>query len=98
MTQLIHQLRVPTPDPFAFIEFQFEGTPEQAIDEYRRLTTAVKDNAGIPVKEFEEIIDLMVAREPIQGDPGIIENFNSAQKWGYDLVRKSMNRVDYKNR
>jgi len=92
-----HQLRVPTPEPFSFIEFQFEGTPEEAIDEYRRLTAAVKDNKEMPVKQFNEILDLMIAREPIQMDPGELETMSSAQRYVFDQVRKSIGRIKYKN-
>ena len=98
MTQLIHQLRVPTPEAFSFIEFQFAGTAEEAIDEYRRLTAAVKDDKEMPVKQFNEIIDLMIAREPIQMDPGELETMSSAQRYVFDQVRKSIGRINYKNR
>jgi len=94
-----HKLRVPTPEPFSFIEFEFEGTPEGAMEEYRRLTIAVKEEKeGLSKKEFEEIMDLMIEREPIQQDPGILEGMNPAQKYIFDFVRKSIGRIDYKNR
>ena len=93
-----HTIITKTAD-FCNVTTEFEGTVEEAIKESKRLIAFEKTvEGGIPAKEFEEILDLMIEREPIQGDPGITESFNSAQKWAFDLVRKSVNRVDYKNR
>lgn len=37
-----HHLRVPTTDPYAYIESEFEGTAEQAVALYKHLTNLVK--------------------------------------------------------
>ncbi len=93
-----HQIITKTAD-FCNITSEFEGTADEAIRESKRLIALEKvAEGGVPAKEFEEIVDLMIEREPIEGDPGIVEGFNSAQKWAFDLVRKSINRIDYKNR
>lgn len=84
---------------FSYIGYSLEGTAEDAVRAYKELETLYKiGNAGMPKKEFEEIIELMIAREPIQNDPGILESLNTAQKWALDIVRRATDRVDYKNR
>lgn len=98
-TSIVHTLRIPTSEQYAYIEIQFIGTGEEALEEYRRLTTLVKaENGGIEKKKFDEIIDLMIQREKIYEDPGILEGMNTAQKYIFDCVRKSLGRIDYKNR
>ncbi len=93
-----HQIITKTAD-FCNVTSDFEGTAEEAIRESKRLISLEKTaEGGVPVKEFEEILELMIAREPIEGDPGIVEGFNSAQKWAFDLVRRAVNRIDYKNK
>ena len=89
-------LHIPV-EQYGFIQVDEIESREQAITEYK-LVAKEFTNEGIPIKEFEEVIDLMIEREPIQGDPGIVENFSAPQKWAFDLVRKSINRIDYKNR
>lgn len=93
-----HTIITKTAD-FCNVTSEFEGTGEEAIQESKRLISLEKvAEGGIPVKEFEEIIEIMIEGEPIEGDPGIVEGFNSAQKWAFDLVRRAKNRVNYKNR
>jgi hypothetical protein len=40
--EAMHTLRIPTKEPYAYIEFTFEGTPEDAHAEYQRLTRLVQ--------------------------------------------------------
>ena len=95
---MIHHIRVPA-ETFAYLETDFEGSAEEAVALYRHITALVKiEDGGLPKKEFEEIMDLMIEREPIQQDPGILEGMNPAQKYILDFVRKSIGRIDYKNR
>lgn len=49
-----HHLRVPTKEQYAYIESEFEGTPEEAVAEYRRLTDLVqgKDDGFVKVETF----------------------------------------------
>lgn len=50
-------LRIPTADPYAYIEVQFEGTPDEAFVEYQRLTTIVKGGTGLEPREFNRVLD-----------------------------------------
>ena len=54
---MTHTLRIPTTEQYAYIEFQVEGTPEEAIDEYRRLTKAVTGGTGLDTREFNGVLD-----------------------------------------
>ena len=89
-----HKLRVPTPDPFAFIEFEFPGTAEEAIDEYRRLTVAVKENGGLADADWRAVLDDFLDDGSISGDPGSIEKMNSAQRWCINEVKKGLKRLN----
>ena len=99
MINKTHEMHVPV-EQYGFISLTIDGaTTEQAVAAYREISDAVKvQPVGLPKKEFEEIIDLMIEREPIQQDPGILEGMNPAQKYILDFVRKSIGRIDYKNR
>lgn len=49
-----HHLRVPTKEQYAYIESEFDGTLEEAVAEYRRLTALVqgKDDGFVKVETF----------------------------------------------
>ena len=88
-------------EQYGFISCTVDGTAEEALESYRELADLArlpKYGAGMDKKQYDEIIDLMIAREPIQMDPGELETMNSIQRYGFDVVRKSLGRIDYKNR
>ena len=92
-------------EQYGFISVTTEGTAEHAIEAYRevaslaRAQSATSDNllprygAGMEKKKYDEIIDLMIERKPIQMDPGELDEMNSIQRYGFDTVRKSLNRT-----
>ena len=91
---MTHKLRVPTPEPFSFIEFEFSGTPEEAMDEYRRLTGAVKEDTGISTADFNAVLDDLLEDGSIKGDPAIVaELMSSAQRFVINEVKKSYKRI-----
>lgn len=47
-----HTLRIPTKEQYAYIEVAFEGTPDEALVEYRRLTDLVQGVKG----DFKEVV------------------------------------------
>ena len=95
---MMHHLRVPTQEPYAYLETDFEGSAEDAVTLYREITQMIQYGDGMEEKQFNEIIDLMIGREPIQLDPGELDKMNKAQRYLFDGVRKSIGRIKYKNR
>lgn len=49
-------LRIPTKEQYAYIETEFEGTPDEAVVEYLRLTSLVQGGAGVGMKALAQII------------------------------------------
>lgn len=53
---MIHTLRIPAKEQYAFYEFQFEGTVEEAMAEYKRITDLVHGNQGVGIPKLAEIV------------------------------------------
>lgn len=94
-----HVLRIPSAEPYGYTETMFEGTAEEAITEQKRLARIARGGgAGLPEKKYCEIIDKMIAREKIQEDPSILEEMNEIQTSAFNVIRKSLGRLHYRNR
>jgi hypothetical protein len=85
-------LRIPTADPYAYIEVQFDGTPDEAFDEYKRLTALVKGGAGLERKDFIAILDDYLKTGQMTGDPGILSEMSDDQQLVISEIRKSFGR------
>ena len=57
----------------------------------------IEIKSHISKKRFEKFIDNMIAGLSNQVDPGIIESFDGEQNLIFHFVRKSLNRINYKN-
>lgn len=93
-----HELRVPTEEQYAYINFQFEGTSEDAIDEYRRLTELVKGGTGWSEKDFNTFMENMIEKKPNQIDPSKLEEMSASQKYLFNFNRKMLGRLDNRNK
>lgn len=60
MKTLIHHIRVPA-EQFAYLETDFEGSAEEAVELYRHITALVKGGEGLPEKEFDLFIENQVS-------------------------------------
>lgn len=87
-----HLLRVPTNEQYAYIEQEFEGTPEGAVEAYDALTRLVKVGTGLELKPWNDLVDSYLETGSMSGDPGDLENLNAAQKWFVNEVKKSIKR------
>lgn len=54
---MTHTLRVATPEQYSYIEFQFEGSAEEAIAEYHRLTKLTTGGTGLDTRDFNKVLD-----------------------------------------
>lgn len=89
-------LRVPTLDQYAFVEVHdVEGTYEEIVAEYQRLTELVKGGVGIPDKEFNRVLD-----KYIWGDGTMAADEYGAmsldQQTIIQIIKRSRKRVDAK--
>jgi len=50
-------LRIPTLEQYAYCEFEFEGTAEEAIVEYRRLTKLISGGVAMDTRDFNKVLD-----------------------------------------
>lgn len=54
------QLRIPTKEPYAYIEATVEGTPESILEVYNDFTALLKDPValqGLSVKDWQTTLD-----------------------------------------
>lgn len=93
MTKYI--LRVPATEQYAYIESEFEGTMEDAIAEYRRLTLLMKGGDGLDAKEWNAALDAYMNNGSMS--PELHERMNKAQQWMIHELDKSVSRINYKN-
>lgn len=75
-----HKILIPANAEYSNIEFEFEGTAEQAIDEYYRLFELFRGGKGLDNKTFIGILDELWEKESISGDPGIVEQMSESQR------------------
>lgn len=50
-------LRIPTSEPYAYIEIQVEGTVDEIFAQYQEMIKTVKGGEGLPEKEFNTVVD-----------------------------------------
>jgi hypothetical protein len=91
---MTNTLRIPTNDQYGFIEVQFEGTPDEAYEEYRRLVALVKGGGGLERKEFIAILDEYLTTKKLSGDPGVLSQMNDDQQLVIQEIKKSYARAN----
>jgi hypothetical protein len=91
-----HELRIPTLEPYAYINIEFEGTAEEALAEYKRITALVKgepEGFGLTDKEFNAVIDELLTKGSITGDPGMLEQMTKEQSSTIQSIKRSLKRT-----
>lgn len=87
-------LRIPTADPYAYIEVQFDGTADEAFEEYKRLTSLVKGGAGLERKDFIKVLDEYLTTKTLSGDPGVLAEMSDDQLLVIQEIKKSFARTN----
>lgn len=90
---MIHHIRVPA-EQFAYLETDIEGTPEEAVDLYRKITYLITQAKGIETKEFNAVLDEYLTTNKIDGDPGIIERMSVEQVAILQAIKRSRARTN----
>lgn len=91
-----HILRIPTSQQYAYIEVEFEGTSEEALDLYDELTRKVKNGAGIDKKLFNELFDEYVITGTAKNGAEVWEQMSEFQQSVFRELKKSFTRIKSK--
>ncbi len=86
-------IRVPL-DPYAYIEYQIEGTVEDAVAEYKRAIEAYKANGegfGLETKDFNSALDKYL--KDGTGETEVYMQMNDKQKYVFQEIKKSLKRI-----
>lgn len=86
-------LHIPT-GQYGFAEISFDGSPEEAIVEAKRLQKLSEGNVGLDTKDFNAILDDLLADYSIEGDPGVIEQMSVDQQQIIQAVKRSIKRLN----
>ena len=87
------QIRIPTVQ-YGYFEIEFEGTPEEAIEEHNRLINKYANSTkgeGLGSKEWNSALDRFLIENKI--DPNIWEKMNSEEKIIINEIKKSFNKI-----
>jgi phage tail tape-measure protein len=95
-------LRIPTPrtpdkeDRFGYIEFEFEGTPDEAIEEYERLTAILKGEAGtgLDSRVYNGVLDEYLTTGSISNGADLYAQMSKDQQNVIQEIKKSHKRTN----
>lgn len=85
------KIRIPT-EQFAFIEMDFDGTPEEIVEEHNNLLRLVVSKEGIPTKEFNNALDTYLNTG--KGLTEVYLEMSDFQKSVFQEIKKSLKRVN----
>ena len=88
-----HTLRIPCREQYAYIEVEFEGTSDEAVAEYERLTRMVAEE-GLPTKEWNRFLDdYLSTRKPPHDGLEMWEKMSTSQKYIINEIKKTFKRL-----
>ena len=91
---MIHELLIPSNiAEYSNVKFQFEGTAEQAIDEYYRLFNLFRGGVGMSDKDYNEVIDEYLSTQKIADGADRYEAMNRDQKMIIQALKRSFKRT-----
>ena len=94
---MTNRLRIPCKEQYAYIEVDFEGTSDEAIVEYTRLTKMIIE-PGIDSREFNLFLDTyLTTGEPPEDGVNIWERMSTSQKITINEVKKAFKRIKSKS-
>ena len=89
----MNKIRIPI-EQYSFIELDFEGSAEDTLNEYRRLTKMATGGVGMDTKDFNKILDEYLTTKSISGDPGLMESMNIEQQGIIQAIKRSLKRIN----
>lgn len=88
-------IHVPLHD-FEFIEFQFDGTVEEALVESKRLWEVYRGKEGLPTGEFHKTLDGYLNTGEMVGGSELYSRMSLAQQSIFQELKKAFKRINYK--
>ncbi len=88
-------IRIPTVQ-FGYLDFQFEGTPEEAITEHNRILALYNGGFGLEPKEWNKALDLYL--EKGEGETEVYMQMSAEQQRVMQEIKKAFARINYKNK
>jgi hypothetical protein len=90
-------LRIPTNDPFAFIELEKEvNDTEEAVDAYNSAIAHFKPNtggSGLDTKEFNRALDEFLTTSTLKDGVNLYQQMSREQQAVFQEVKKSIKRI-----
>jgi len=85
------KLRIPTAEQFAFIEVDFEGTPQETVSAYREITDMVQSKYGMERLEFNKVLDKYLETNTMTSEQ--YEEMSNRQKDVIQELKKAFKRL-----
>lgn len=79
-------LRIPTSEPYAYIEVVIDDTPENIKEVYDYFTNLVKVNEGLPNKEWLKVVEHYLETTELSGGA---ETWAKLSKYQQDWVQET---------
>lgn len=89
------EIRLATAD-FCYINFYFEGTPEEIISEYHRVSKLYKGTLDLSDRGFQTLLDRYLVNGDMNSDE--FDGLGPYQSMVIDTLRKSFARIKRNNK
>ena len=91
------KIRIPTADPYAYVEIDYEGEPDEVVEVYREFTNLInpKDREGLDLKEFNTALDGYLTTNTMKVE--VYESMSRKQKDVIQEYKRAIKRIKYKN-
>ena len=94
--EYIATIRVPTADPYAYLELHHKGSLKEIHEIYTEATAIVKVGVGLEPKEWNQVVDKYLQEKGMH--PEDFEKMNAAQKWWIHELDKGRARLKPKTK
>ena len=90
-------IRIPTSDPYAYLEIDYEGEPDEVVEVYREFTNLInpKDTEGLLDKEWNALTDKYLTTNTMKAEE--YESLSREQKEKVQWIKRAFKRIKYKN-
>lgn len=87
-------IRIPTTQ-YGYLEFEFEGTPEEAIEEHNRILKLYAGGGGLDVKSFNIFMDDYLSGK-MEGLGELYHAMSPYQQEVVQIIKRSLKRIKSK--
>ena len=88
----MNRIRIPTTQ-YGFLEFEFEGTPEQAVEEHNRILLLYNGGFGLEHKDWNAVVDRMLSKGDIESSDTWAA-LSKEQMWFINEIKKAFKRLE----